>query len=334
MTELTLPWPPRELSPNARTHWASDEDDALKSAVDAGLSNKEIAGISGRTERAIQGRAWRLGLLVSREWSKEQIAAVQEMYSHGAVVDIDALCNLTGKSRFAIYIKASRLGLGDPSRPIVQKRKVRTPKFKTPEERSMYMSEVQKALIAKNGHPRRMKGKHHSDSTKETLSDICTAMNLSRTPEQKIEYLVKSMKTKIANGTYAQERPNASWKAGWREIGGINKYYRSKWEANYAKYLEWLKSNKQIKEWKHEPITFWFDGVKRGCVSYLPDFWVQENDGKEAYHEVKGWMDDRSKTKIRRMAKYHPKVKLIVIDSKGYEALKKSVQSLVPGWEL
>lgn len=128
-------------------------------------------------------------------------------------------------------------------------------------------------------------------------------------------------------------RLNASWKAGWREIGGIKKYYRSKWEANYAYYLEWLKQTGQITDWKHEPETFWFDGIRRGCVSYLPDFRVEEVGGAMVYHEVKGWMDDRSKTKIRRMAKYHPTVRLIVIDSKGYAALKRSVQGLVPGWE-
>jgi hypothetical protein len=44
-------------------------------------------------------------------------------------------------------------------------------------------------------------------------------------------------------------------------------------------------------------------------------------------------MDDRSKTKIKRMAKYHPNVKLIVIDSKGYAALKKTMQPIIKDWE-
>lgn len=153
------------------------------------------------------------------------------------------------------------------------------------------------------------------------------------TDEDKDARSLKILKTKEKNGTQLTERNNVSWKAGWREIGGIPKYYRSKWEANYAHYLQWLKEKGQILAWKHEPKTFWFGEIKRGCVSYLPDFLVTELDGKEAYHEVKGWMDDRSKTKIKRMAKYYPEVKLIVIDSKGYAALRKSVQGLVPGWE-
>jgi len=149
---------------------------------------------------------------------------------------------------------------------------------------------------------------------------------------KKQERTVKIAKTKAANGSYVQPRLGASWKAAWHEIGGIRKYYRSRWEANYAYYLQWLKEKGEILDWKHEPKVFWFEGVKRGTVSYLPDFLVIEKDGKEAYHEVKGWMDDRSKTKIRRMAKYHPDVTLVVIDKKVYESLRRSLSKIVPGW--
>lgn len=124
-----------------------------------------------------------------------------------------------------------------------------------------------------------------------------------------------------------------AWCAGWREIGDTRKYYRSKWEANYARYLEWLKERGEILAWAHEPETFWFEGIKRGCMSYLPDFRVIENGGAVVYHEVKGWMNSKSKTKIRRMGKYHPNVKLIVIDSKGYAAIKKVMQPIIQGWE-
>lgn len=128
-------------------------------------------------------------------------------------------------------------------------------------------------------------------------------------------------------------REGASWKAGWRDFGGIRKYYRSRWEANYARYLQWLKEHGQIASWEHEPTTFWFAGIKRGCVSYLPDFRVIEMSGSVAYHEVKGWMDDRSKTKIKRMAKYHPTVKLIVIEAKAYKEIERKMAAIITGWE-
>lgn len=126
---------------------------------------------------------------------------------------------------------------------------------------------------------------------------------------------------------------NAAARPGWHEIGGKRKYYRSRWEANYARYLEWLKCMGQIRDWSHEPKTFWFDGVKRGVVSYLPDFLVIENSGREVYHEVKGWMDARSRTKIRRMRIYHPKIALVVIDRQAYAEIRRKVSRLVPEWQ-
>ena len=93
-----------------------------------------------------------------------------------------------------------------------------------------------------------------------------------------------------------------------------------------------MKIHGHIREWEHEPKTFWFEGIKRGCVSYLPDFRVTKNNGEEEYHEVKGWMDDRSKTKIARMAKYFPDVKLIVIEKHWFKSMVQW-QAIFPGWE-
>ena len=178
-----------------------------------------------------------------------------------------------------------------------------------------------------------MAGKKHTPETLKKISIASIKNNAALTEEMKVKIAIKAAKTKMANGTYVMPRHKTTWKAAWREIGGKRKFFRSKWEANYAHYLQWLKEKGQIAEWEHEPTTFWFEGVKRGTVSYLPDFRVVETDGRESYHEVKGWMDDRSKTKIKRMAKYHPNVKLIVIDSKAYESIKRTASSLVPGWE-
>ena len=128
-------------------------------------------------------------------------------------------------------------------------------------------------------------------------------------------------------------RKVTAWKQGWREFGGKRNYYRSRWEANYGRYLQLLKESGNIKDWEHEPDTFWFEEIRRGTRSYLPDFKVTSNDGSICYHEVKGWMDAKSKTKLKRMAKYHPAVELKLIDSKAYRHLKKKVSKLVNGWE-
>jgi hypothetical protein len=227
----------------------------------------------------------------------------------------------------------SKIGKKRPDQALVIKRLHREGKLiKTPEMREAISVRMQNQWKTKP-HPKGMLGKKHSKESLAKISEASTKSNSKRTQAEWREMALKALKTRDANGTQWTQRMKASWKAGWRNIGGYEKFYRSRWEANYARYLQFLKENGKITNWKHEPKTFWFDKIKRGCVSYLPDFLVIETDGSEAYHEVKGWMDDRSKTKIKRMKKYYPEVKLVVIDSKVYKSLSKSCSGLVPGWE-
>lgn len=105
-------------------------------------------------------------------------------------------------------------------------------------------------------------------------------------------------------------------KASWVEVGGKRFFARSDWEISYACLLEAWKRDGQIMDWSYEPKTFWFEGIRRGTNNYKPDFGVEAMPGAQPeYHEVKGWMDSKSKTKIKRMAKYHPDVRLIVRDA-------------------
>lgn len=121
-------------------------------------------------------------------------------------------------------------------------------------------------------------------------------------------------------------------KSGKREdLGGL--YVRSAWEANYCRYLNWLVEQGAIREWEYEPDTFYFDAIKRGTRSYTPDFKVTTNDGTIEYHEVKGWMDAKSKTKLKRMKKYHPNVKIVLVDKDVYYAIQRDVNAFIPSWE-
>jgi hypothetical protein len=285
-------------------------------------------------------------------WTPEQVAFLRDNYPK---LGRDQCALVMGLTSGQVRMKASRLGLEArgvsdawkqkqkdhseiltgrkrPDQALVMKSLHKQGKLKKTEEQRRAISVRVKKHIAENGHPRGALGMVHTEETRKKLSIKSSETWASWSDEKKHEFAVKVTKSRLANGNYVQERPNASWKAAWHEIGGTRKYYRSRWEANYAYYLQWLKERGEILDWKHEPKVFWFEGVKRGTVSYLPDFCVTEKDGSEAYHEVKGWMDDRSKTKIRRMAKYHPDVKLIVIDKKAYEALRKTVSKIVLGW--
>lgn len=119
--------------------------------------------------------------------------------------------------------------------------------------------------------------------------------------------------------------------AAWREIGGKRKYFRSAWEANFARHLEFLKSHKKIADWEHEPKTFWFEGIKRGTVSYKPDFFVIYPDKTTEWYEVKGYLDKKSKTKIFRFMKYFPNEKLTVIDAAWFRSCK--TKNFINDWE-
>ncbi len=127
--------------------------------------------------------------------------------------------------------------------------------------------------------------------------------------------------------------PKKRSEQSWATIGGQKKYFRSIWEKNYCRYLEMLKSKSMIRSWKHEPREFWFLRIKRGVRSYKPDFKVVNREGQVEYHEVKGWMDPKSKTKLKRMAKYYPKVVVKVIDATWFKKNAPMISGLVEGWE-
>ena len=120
--------------------------------------------------------------------------------------------------------------------------------------------------------------------------------------------------------------------AGFREIGDQRIYARSKWESNYGRYLEFLRTQGLIDKWEHEPVTFWFDKIRRGVTSYKPDFRVTHGDAVW-YVEVKGRMDSRSRVTLKRMAKYHPQVEVRLVDAAAYKSLAKQCGSMISGWE-
>lgn len=195
----------------------------------------------------------------------------------------------------------------------------------TPEYRQK-CSERSKVWLANHPHPRGMLGKHQSKEHIKKLVAIHTGKKLPT------EQIIRRMKTNLVRyGVTCAPNKNprkATWKSGWVIVGDQKFFARSSWEVGYARFLEWKKGRGEIIEWQHEPKTFWFDGVKRGCVSYKPDFEVRMPEGLE-YHEVKGWMDTRSRTTLQRMEIYYPEVNVVLIDAKRYRAIMKW-QSLFP----
>jgi hypothetical protein len=126
---------------------------------------------------------------------------------------------------------------------------------------------------------------------------------------------------KVKNGLSKPWGQKKHTKKEWMTLDGKTHYFKSSWEIAYVKFLNFLKEKKAIIDWEYEPKTFWFLNVLRGVRSYTPDFKVTTLDGNHVWHEVKGFMDQRSKTKIKRMKKYYPQEKLIIIDGKQLKKL-------------
>lgn len=106
-------------------------------------------------------------------------------------------------------------------------------------------------------------------------------------------------------------------------------FFRSKWEANYALYLDFLVKNGDKKGWEYESETFFFDKIKLGTRSYRTDFTVTNNDDSVEYHEVKGFMTSKSKTQLKRMKKYFPQIKLVLIEKAFYMDMMKKMGGII-----
>jgi len=190
-----------------------------------------------------------------------------------------------------------------------------------------------KHLWEKRPHPRGMKGKAHSKEycaqlsrqTKAQWEDPHSKLNSEAQTQRRSDQMsarIVEIRKKAPESIYSRTTK------GWREIGDKKYYFRSKWEMNIAYYLEWLRTHGEILYWEYEPKTFWFEQIRRGTRSYLPDFFVREKNGSEYYIEVKGWMDQKSRTKMARMKKYYPNVEVRLYDEDTYKTLKKQVGRL------
>ena len=89
-------------------------------------------------------------------------------------------------------------------------------------------------------------------------------------------------------------------------IGGQTHHFRSKFEYQWAKYLQFLKDTGDIAHWLYEPHTFYFHDVRTAPVQYTPDFVVKKPDGSAVWQECKGLLESHDATKFQRMAEQYP----------------------------
>lgn len=278
-----------------------------------------ILGLAGQT---VYEKLKKAGYkLLRSNWNTDEINKLESYYKNTNSLDFDikVIANILKRPYFGVAIKASKLGLSNGTR-------------RKSKKTCQKMGERVRKWHEQNPHPRGSLGLKHTTKTRKILSEKSLAAHKNRPKEKEAERIMKMLKTRQKNGTLIPKNQKVSWKQAWHVIGGKRHYFRSSWEVNYAHYLQWLKERNEITEWNYEIQTFWFDKIKRGVRSYTPDFQIVELNDDVVFHEIKGWMDDKSKTKIKRMAKYYPEIKLIVIDSKAYKKLCKQLSRLVPGW--
>lgn len=323
--------------------WSLQEDDFLRDNYRQ-YTHQQLSNLMGRTVNAVRNRCSELSLRrASPHWTDADIAMLRQWYAErdGKPLELDVLASRLGRHKTNVCRKARELGLSDHRRTRVEKIDGRwpceVPKYATDDERRAAMSVVRKRLIAENGHPRGMLGKKHSAETRKRLREAVRERYASETPEHAYERGRKAAMTRLkrygtAGPVYAVEENAYSRARGGKRADLDNRYFRSAWEANYARYLRWLMDQGEIQAWEYEPDTFVFHGETRGAIHYTPDFKVTERDGSVVYHEIKGWMDSKSKTKLKRMKKHYPDIRVVVIGEGEYKAIAKW-KGMIPEWE-
>lgn len=148
------------------------------------------------------------------------------------------------------------------------------------------------------------------------------------------------------DGKPPPKKDNRKTKIGKREdilVNGRPLFVRSGWEANVLRLLTY----KQVK-WEYESKVFFFEGIKRGTVSYCPDIVTPK-----LYIEIKGQLTSKGRAAIRRFKKYYPdefKKLRVIVGRKGtkadkffkelgvpvyayYNELDKKYRNVISNWE-
>lgn len=282
-----------------------------------------IYGVAGST---VHWRLLKAGLISPRspEFTDAQIERIKQYYAEtdGADFSLHALADEFGKSVNNISRVARRFGLTTQHRP----------------RNAAAIAKGCKPRWKNRPHPRPMLGKKQSEEAKAAIGAAarkhwatCKTFGIHQMSPENLAAASKRFSLMQANRP--AERSFTRSNGGHREdLGGI--FFRSSWEANYARYLDLLIKFKVVKSWQFEPEIFWFEGVRRGVVSYKPDFKVYyHGDERPEYIEIKGWEVAKDRTKWKRMKKYHPHIKLVVVGAKEYRSIQAKWASSIPAWE-
>lgn len=332
-----------------RRSWVRDEDDIVRTARSAS-DEKKIAILLRRTLVSVIVRRKRLGVRFSarvrtnpgRKWTEEELNIVRSAYENAKTnkdVGLDALAAQLGRAKTVVCGKAGELGLTSYTRKRVKPcdLKIKKPMFATKDEYLAHMRLRSKEWHRTHEHPRGHLGKKHTPENRAKLfaglakawADPNHALNSEEAKQRRSDIMhQRSLDGKLLSGTHIYSRCASGKRA---DLG--DRFFRSAWEANYARYLNLLVAQKQIREWDYECQTFQFEKIKRGTRCYTPDFKVTFNDGHHEWHEVKGWMDDKSRVRLDRMALYYPSEVVKIIGADWFKSANRGIAHVLPLWE-
>jgi len=109
-------------------------------------------------------------------------------------------------------------------------------------------------------------------------------------------------------------------KAGVRSDIDTQTYFFSRWEANFARLMNFLGV-----VWEHQPKAFQLKNQR-----YTPDFYLPELD---TYIEIKNFLSDYSKRRDEQFRGLYPEIALLLILRKDYILLQKEYAPLIENWE-
>lgn len=303
-------------------------------------THQQIANIlDGRTVNAVRHRCNKLGLIYGgrrSEWSEGEVRLLTEWYTErdGKKLNLERLAEQLGRRKTTISRKARALGLSNQRRTTGRKDNRKWKGDNVAARRSI--GDHMRKRIAENGHPRGMLGKHHTEEAKRRIADTqrnqaALGMHhsqLNPPTQEQCDAISRAAAARVRKGGNSYSRVKDGRRADLDNI-----YFRSRWEANYARFLRFRQEQGDIARWEFEPETFWFEAIKRGVRSYTPDFKIWDPGGTVYFVEVKGWMDAKSKTKLKRMKKYYPDVDLRLVGAKEYRQIERTIGTALPGWE-
>lgn len=160
--------------------------------------------------------------------------------------------------------------------------------------------------------------------------------------EKELDAILKRTKCRVISDS-GKDLPGVTGHRGRTRSGyrpDLDAFVRSAWEANYFRFLRWLVSQKQIRSVEYETEEFALFRIvkgeraeyRRGNRFYKIDFKLTNLDGSVEYHEVKGYMDATSATKLKRFRRCYPNLVLKIIDAPIYYSIRRSFSHL-PFWE-